>query len=302
MGAPIFIIVGQAGSGKDAVADTFVKTYGAEKLALADPMKRFAKKVFGFTDEQLWGPSENRNATVPESTQDNWKYFAEAYHNFIRNKDAFAKELGISDYAPRTLDEWFYLVRRLGDETVVDSADETLKVFKGTSPRVILQSLGTEFGRHWNKNLWIDFALKEARTLLSGGYGYYANRGVFQLEPEENILPPNMVVISDGRFRNEVLAVLAAGGKAIKVMSVDSLGSEQQVGVMGHASEQEQKSIPDHWFDYVIVNDKSLGLEALRQTIIEVMEKEQPGTHRTRNPNTMNPDLLRSINQAMRRA
>jgi len=299
MGAPIFIIVGQSGSGKDTLADMFVKEYGAEKLALADPMKRFAQKVFNFTDEQLWGPSENRNATVPESVHDPRKYFAEAYGNFNQNKDAFARELGLGYPAPGPLHDWFNLVHRLAKEVVANSADEKLKVFLGTSPRVILQTLGTEFGRRQNKNLWINFALEEAQTLLGGGHGYYANRGVFQFE---SILPPNMVVISDGRFRNEVLAVLAAGGKAIKVVPGYSTEPEQQVGVACHASEQEQKSIPGHWFDYVIVNDKNLGLEALRQTIIDVMTKEQPSTHLTRNPNTVNPDLLRSINQAMRRA
>ncbi len=55
-------ITGKAGAGKDTVADLLVREHGFVKVALADPMKRFCKEVLGFTTEQLWGPSEMRNA------------------------------------------------------------------------------------------------------------------------------------------------------------------------------------------------------------------------------------------------
>jgi len=59
---PILGICGRAGSGKDTAAD-FMVSYGqAKKLALADPMKRLAASVYEFTDNQLWGPSNARNA------------------------------------------------------------------------------------------------------------------------------------------------------------------------------------------------------------------------------------------------
>lgn len=50
-----------AGSGKDTIAEQLVSKHGFVSVALADPMKRFCMEVFGFTDEQLWGPSEKRN-------------------------------------------------------------------------------------------------------------------------------------------------------------------------------------------------------------------------------------------------
>jgi len=53
---------GQAGAGKDTTADLLVKDYGFVKVALADPMKRICRDVFAFSDEQLWGPSDKRNA------------------------------------------------------------------------------------------------------------------------------------------------------------------------------------------------------------------------------------------------
>lgn len=62
-------ICGHSGSGKDTVA-SFIEGYMRQKkkqvrrMALADPMKKFCKEIFAFSDEQLYGPSEKRN--VPD--------------------------------------------------------------------------------------------------------------------------------------------------------------------------------------------------------------------------------------------
>lgn len=53
-------IVGKAGSGKDTVAKFVCDNHGGTRLAFADILKRFVQDVFGFTDEQLWGPSARR--------------------------------------------------------------------------------------------------------------------------------------------------------------------------------------------------------------------------------------------------
>lgn len=53
-------IVGPAGSGKDTAADVFVEA-GWCKIALADELKRTLKRWYGFSEEQLWGPSERRS-------------------------------------------------------------------------------------------------------------------------------------------------------------------------------------------------------------------------------------------------
>lgn len=54
-------ITGRAGAGKDTVADLLVRDHKAVKVALADEMKRIVASVYGFTELQLWGPSEERN-------------------------------------------------------------------------------------------------------------------------------------------------------------------------------------------------------------------------------------------------
>ena len=55
-------ISGLAGSGKDTVADMLLKYDGFVKVSLADPIKRFAAEMWGFSEEQLFGPSQYRNA------------------------------------------------------------------------------------------------------------------------------------------------------------------------------------------------------------------------------------------------
>ncbi len=58
-------ITGRAGAGKDTIADVLVKSHGFVKVGLADEIKRICKRVFDFSDDQLWGPSAMRNAPDP---------------------------------------------------------------------------------------------------------------------------------------------------------------------------------------------------------------------------------------------
>jgi hypothetical protein len=54
-------ISGKAGAGKDTVAEILVE-HGYLAVAFADEMKRICAELFGFSREQLWGPSHLRNA------------------------------------------------------------------------------------------------------------------------------------------------------------------------------------------------------------------------------------------------
>lgn len=58
-------ICGKAGSGKSTLADFLVNNHGYVCVSFADPLKRICRDVYDFTDEQLWGPSEKRNAGDP---------------------------------------------------------------------------------------------------------------------------------------------------------------------------------------------------------------------------------------------
>lgn len=58
-------LVGQKRSGKDSVAG-FLAPYGFRRLALAEPIKRIAMDLFGFTREQVEGIDYDREQILPE--------------------------------------------------------------------------------------------------------------------------------------------------------------------------------------------------------------------------------------------
>lgn len=210
--ARIIGVLGKAGSGKDSVADVLRDRYNFAKVALADPMKRFCGELFGFTDDQLFGPSAMRNA--PDHR------------------------------------------------------------FGGLTPRHALQALGTEWGRACFADVWVDYALRVAGQLLDqapheeGTLLYSSTQGLFRAARCWE--KPHGVVIPDVRFRNEVVAIRAAGGEIWRVRRGDGLA-----GAAGrHVSETEQDSIRDEDLDAVVANDGAL--EDLAANVIALRDGVQP--------------------------
>lgn len=70
----IISLTGNTGVGKDTMADYMVAKYGFVKISMADPMKRIAKEMYDFSNEQLWGPSEARNQEDKRYRQLNGTY------------------------------------------------------------------------------------------------------------------------------------------------------------------------------------------------------------------------------------
>lgn len=231
---PIVLIVGQAGSGKDTVANILAKEYGGARIALADPIKDLARSLFGFTDEQLWGPSELRGQTMPVPKDlTRWSldriYSSKRpiwHADYVKWLDNLPDRCGPSHK------------RRAHFKTWVETHIQGREV---VSARHVLQTLGTEFGRNLYRDVWVDVALDRAQKMLS-----------------DTLNKNNLVIISDGRFRNEVLAVKKLGGSVLSIVAPDTVSSDT------HQSETEQASIPDFWFDQIYVNHKK-GLDILAQ-------------------------------------
>lgn len=58
-------LLGPAGAGKSSVAGYLVEHYGAKRYSLATPLKEIAKRTLDFTDEQLYGTQEQKEAIDP---------------------------------------------------------------------------------------------------------------------------------------------------------------------------------------------------------------------------------------------
>jgi hypothetical protein len=103
----------------------------------------------------------------------------------------------------------------------------------GKSPRQMLQTLGTEWGRETvNPQIWIRIAIERSVPHLAVGRG---------------------VVITDVRFDNEAQAVIDAGGEVWKVIR-----PEWQCLDAGTAMHQSEAGVSEQWIARTIVNSGSL--------------------------------------------
>lgn len=58
-------IVGQKRCGKDTIADYLIKNNSFQRYSFADPIKRGAMEMFGFTEAQMWGSAEDKETVDP---------------------------------------------------------------------------------------------------------------------------------------------------------------------------------------------------------------------------------------------
>ncbi len=103
----------------------------------------------------------------------------------------------------------------------------------GKSPRELLQTLGTEWGRQMVRDdIWIRIAMRRAAEYTQEGWN---------------------VAVTDVRFANEAEAIVAAGGQ---VWRVERPGAGLDGAAGEHASEA---GIPDHLIHQVVRNVGTLG-------------------------------------------
>lgn len=255
MSYPITLLCGKKGVGKDTVADIMVRDFGAAKIALADPIKRLGKALFSFTDAQLWGPSALREelVTIPRDFDSRFKSLRSLAHKYL--PDGAFPAVSPSRWS-EACDAW--REKHIGSDTQI-------------TVRKALQTLGTEFGReHFGADIWVDYTLGIARKMLTGN-SYSPTTG--QLEPGK---PPDFVVITDGRFANEILAVKAAGGAVWEIAATQGDIYSRDP----HAS--EQLALPKQRVNVRILNNKKHGIDALQREIEKAMGIYEHLTFNTR--------------------
>lgn len=250
---PVLLLCGPAGSGKDSVGLHIAKHYNGACIGQADPMKLMARDFFGFDDKQLFGPSECRNELDVEAGQisslDQGHVEKWCREIFPNNTKAAVQALNL----------WF-------DVTILGECDKK----GGLSPRFALQTLGTEWGRRLDVEVWTKYAIRTAVKLLGGGFSYTKENGIV----ENADAAYNISIITDGRFRSEILLAKACGGVACLIQRDAAKGgaAAQAAGVVGHKSETELSGIPQHFYDYVLTNNGTFAqldskAEFLAQTI-----------------------------------
>lgn len=247
-------VSGQLNSGKDTVAEYLMKEYGFTRVGLADPIKRFGYHVFLFTNKQLWGPSNNRNSVDSRYVDKHSEAWDSAEARMIAYGRQFCTDvLGTDDSvevekAYCELVHWFVWLRE--------------KYHRELSPRVMLQTLGTEWGRERiHTDLWMNYGLRVSKTLLhldgsTRPWSYDPLEGVKPATGTSSQDTVRGVVISDVRFENEFRAIREAGGSVVRVIRPDTDADASTVGVAGHVSEAQEFSFAN--FDFILNNDRTL--------------------------------------------
>lgn len=227
-------LLGPAGSGKDLVADWLIEKQGFVKVPFADPIKRFASRCFGIEHDRLWGPSEKRNE-VFEVDDAWWRLAAERMKSAADEITQEVLEVGVRVEGFLRMYDWMVNLKNEYSEKI--------------SARVILQTLGTEWGRSVDELMWAKYAHRVARQLRDQKYTYSQAEGVeTKLELANNY---KGVVIPDHRFLNEVKLTQELGGYVLRLRRLELEKKDESVGIAGHRSEAEQKTIPDGAFNHV---------------------------------------------------
>lgn len=242
-------ILGHSGVGKDTMAEYLGVTHRLVKVALADPMKRFCQKIFGFTTQQLWGDSDSRNA--PDS-------------RYGFGEDALSVAQGALQrmwtHGPSFIDEVLPLLplayKRKALVSLWDWFDKCLAQ-PGLSARFALQTLGTEWGREVYADVWAKHAFEVIIPgIMSHKFLYSQERGLIPLgilgRFTVTVLgPPKGVVISDMRFPNEIGLGRKHDCYTVRLRRAGKDGTIKG-GVENHRSETLQKLIPDAAVDAVL--------------------------------------------------
>lgn len=240
-------VSGHLGAGKDTVADYLQNEYGYTRVALADPIKRFGHKVFLFSREQLWGPSGARNAVdYRYNSPQMWNETEARLRSYGR--EFCAEVIGTEDShlisnAYVSLLHWFSDLRRDFE--------------KKLSPRIMLQTLGTEWGRDCiYEDVWIAYLLRIAKKLLNED----GSTAPWTYTPEDGVIPASEyakgVVVSDVRFFNELRLMKTEGGLLVRVVRPETDSGARSIGIASHASEMQNFDLNE--FDCLLNNNTTI--------------------------------------------
>lgn len=234
------VLCGVSGSGKSTLGDHFNNRFWYRGTAFADPLKRAAQEIFGFSDEHLWGPSSSRE--VP--------YTAFEFSGFcFQCQDACTgpeRHLHLKD--EEEFFDWEALVAKHSEDPDFYRCDTCGAQYgRYITPREALRTLGTDWGRKFCPDLW-------------------ANACFVKMDPKHSY------VVTDCRFRNE--RHVASRYRACTVLLLRGL----ETSTSPHPSEAEVRSMaqsPD-LFDLVLDNREGTATENFEKLLrgLEVLSQD----------------------------
>lgn len=212
--AGVIVLFGVKGSGKDTVADRLVSRYSFRKDSFASPMKQMCEIAFPAIPKNHWyGPSSLREIPCKD-------------YEFSGPCLACGSEL---DAPANTEMHWWWCGKC------------ELSYPKYVTPRLALQTLGTEWGQRLHKPMWAKATMHKATP---------------------------GTCVTDGRFRHELNATHAAGGLSVLLMR----GRAETINTPNlHISEQVHQVFSPGEFHVVMHTDKYT-LENLDEGVVKLFE------------------------------
>lgn len=209
MNGTIITLAGEAGAGKDSVADVLVDQLGFVKLGFANPLRRLCYQLFGWNIVRL--VSDTRLGTAfdykkePSDHRPDWMEYIDI--------PALVRE----QFPPTG--KIFHAAFNFQERAAEHLHREFRKIKPTWSRRDIMRHVGTECFRALDDLHWVKQAMLEADRI------------------QADVSP--RVVFTDTRFWNEVDAIRARNGL---VCSVSKAGGEK-IAPSEHASEVEIQAI-----------------------------------------------------------
>lgn len=116
--------------------------------------------------------------------------------------------------------------------------------------RVVLQLLGNELSRLAYPETWIVYMKRVIQKIEAGAF-YSEKQGAYEVPGKKSDY--SGIVVGSCRFRNEIQAIKDMGGITVRLQR-PALPQEGflATGIQNHATETEQLSLPDDFFDVVL--------------------------------------------------
>ena len=153
----VIAFMGRSGTGKDTAAEYLQDRHGYTTIAFAEPLKRLAKIIYRFSDEQLYGPPSARNAVD------------ERFWRVQYAEEVFQRLYPVCPEAVAVLEELFPegVPERAPQRLIAQFLEDIAPNGHAMTARKVLQLLGTEWGRGLQPDLWLR-ALQRAVSLRPG--------------------------------------------------------------------------------------------------------------------------------------
>lgn len=265
---------GWAGTGKDECAGRLVRQFGATQTGLADPGKRHCMDTYGFTYQQLWGPSKFRNAGDPRYPKPIMKSIGFEPVREAQNqstKTGNSKESYGILITPENREHFSRLGTSLNCSRLVNFCDNN----KTESSRFIIESDDPEFFLSPRELLqrylellnilysdtWIDKGIADQRLIATGSYKYSQQRGLSEgptMTGHANDYQSVITCFSDFRHIHEHKKARESADGTLVPILVRVKRPSVSKAPFNHRSETEQTRIRDKAYDFIINNDGSL--------------------------------------------